>query len=171
MTPKCVRITAIISQIFIIVWTAVSLVASFNQNGLIMYFTGGGGLGSAETNEKITSWVIIVYCVACLLLTISNLIMCNDAKFNKSGKLTLVPLVMSSLTAAVLPISVRIVNNIQMQLTATVEGGEALARLSVYNNIIAMLAYFVYVAMVMSIAASAVYTYTKMQNKPVTEKE
>ncbi|MBQ8177144.1 MAG: hypothetical protein IJ035_08950 [Oscillospiraceae bacterium] len=171
MTPKCVRITAIISQIFIIVWAAVSLVASFNQNSLIMYWTGGGGLGSAETDEKVTSWSVIIYCVACLLLTISNLIMCNDAKFNKSGKITLVPLVASAITTAVLPISVKIVNGVQMQLTATVEGGEALARLSVYNSIVATLSYLVYAAMVMAIAASAVYTYAKMQNKPVTEKE
>lgn len=171
MTPKCVRITAIISQIFIILWAAVSLAASFNQNSLIMYWTGGGGLGSAETNEKITSWATMVYCVACLLLTISNLIMCNDAKFNKSGKITLVPLVASALTTAVLPISVKIVNSVQMQLTATVEGGEALARFSVYNNIIATLSYLVYVAMVMAIAASAVYTYVKMQNKATIEEE
>ncbi len=169
MTPKCVRITAIISQIFIIIWAAVSLAASFNQNSLIMYWTGGSGLGSAETDERITSWAVIIYCVACLLLTISNLIMCNDAKFNKSGKLTLIPIVASAVTTAVLPISVRIVNGVQMQLTATVEGGEALARLSVYNNIVATLSYFVYAAMIMAIAASAVYTYAKMQNKAITE--
>lgn len=171
MTPKCVRITAIISQIFIIVWAAVSLVASFKQNSLIMYWTGGGGLGSAETDERIMSWSVIIYCVACLLLTISNLIMCNDAKFNKSGKLTLVPLIASAVTTAALPIAVQFVNKVQMQLTATVEGGEALARLSVYNSIVAMLSYLVYAAMVMAIAASAVYTYAKMQNKTVTEKE
>lgn len=165
MTPKCVRITAIISQILIILWAAISLAASFSQNSLIMYWTGGGGLGSAETDERITSWATIVYCVACLLLTISNLIMCNDAKFNKSGKLTLVPLVASALTTAVLPIAVQFVNKVQMQLTATVEGGEALARLSVYNSIVAALSYLVYAAMVMAIAASAVYTYAKMQNK------
>lgn len=165
MTPKCVRITAIISQIFIIVWAAVSLIASFKQNSLIMYWTGGGGLGSAETDEKITSWATIVYCVACLLLTISNLIMCNDAKFNKSGKITLVPLIASAVTTAALPIAVQFVNKVQMQLTATVEGGEVLARLSVYNSIVATLSYLVHAAMVMAIAASAVYTYAKMQNK------
>lgn len=171
MTPKCVRITAIISQIFIIVWAAASLVASFKQNSLIMYWTGGGGFGSAETDERIMSWSVIIYCVACLLLTISNLIMCNDAKFNKNGKLTLVPLIASAVTTAALPIAVQFVNKVQMQLTATVEGGDALARLSVYNSIVATLSYLVYAAMVMAIAASAVYTYAKMQNKTVTEKE
>ena len=171
MTPKCVRITAIISQIFIILWAAVSLVASFNQNSLIMYWTGGGGLGSAETDEKITSWATIVYCVACLLLTISNLIMCNDAKFNKNGKLTLVPLIASAVTTAALPIAVQFVNKVQMQLTATVEGGEALARLSVYNSIVAALSYLVYAAMIMAIAASAVYTYAQNQHNAITEKE
>ncbi|MBQ5317858.1 MAG: hypothetical protein J6K17_02035 [Oscillospiraceae bacterium] len=171
MTPRCVRITAIISQIFIIVWAVVSLVVSFNQNNLIMYFTGGGGLGSAETAEKITSWATIVYCVSCLLLTISNLIMCNDARFNKSGKFTLVPIVMSALTTAVLPIAVQYVTTVQMQLVSKVDGSEALARLGVYNRITGALSYLVYAAMIMAIAASAVYTYAKNQNKSVTEKE
>ncbi len=171
MTPKCVRITAIISQIFIILWAAVSLVASFNQNSLIMYWTGGGGLGSAETDEKITSWAVIIYCVACLLLTVSNLIMCNDAKFNKSGKITLVPLVASAVTTAALPIAVRWVTTVQTMLVARVDGADALARLGVYNEIVSILSYLVYASMVMAIAASAVYTYAKMQNKAVTEKE
>ena len=165
MTPKCVRITAIISQILIILWAAVSLAASFSQNSLIMYWTGGGGLGSAETDERITSWATIVYCVACLLLTISNLIMCNDAKFNKSGKLTLVPLVASALTTAVLPIAVWYVSKVQTVLVARIEGADALARLGVYTEIVSMLSYLVHAAMVMAIAASAVYTYAKMQNK------
>ena len=171
MTPKCVRITAIISQIFIIVWAVISLVASFKQNSLIMYWTGGGGLGSAETNEKITSWAVIIYCVACLLLTISNLIMCNDAKFNKSGKLTLVPLVASAVTTAALPIAVKWVTTVQTMLVARVDGVDTLARLGVYHEIVDMLSYLVHAAMIMAIAASAVYTYAKMQNKSVTEKE
>lgn len=171
MTPKCVRITAIISQIFIILWAAVSLAASFNQNSLIMYYTGGGGLGSAETNEKITSWATMVYCVACLLLTISNLIMCNDAKFNKSGKFTLIPLVASALTTAVLPIAVWYVSKVQTVLVAQIEGADALARLGVYSEIVSMLPYLVHAAMVMAIAASAVYTYAKMQNKATIEEE
>ena len=171
MTPKCVRITAIISQIFIIVWAVISLIASFNQNNIIMYWTGGGGLGSAETDERIMSWAVIVYCAASLLLTISNLIMCNDAKFNKSGKLTFVPLIASALTTAVLPIAVAHVTKIQFVLVAQVEGADALARISVYNEIIGTLSYLVHAAMVMAIAASAVYTYAKMQNKPVTVKE
>ena len=165
MTPKCVRITAIISQILIILWAAVSLAASFSQNSLITFFSGGGGLGSAETDERITSWATIVYCVACLLLTISNLIMCNDDKFNKSGKLTLVPIVASSLTTAVLPVAVKYVNFAQTVLVAQIEGADALARLGVYTEIVSMLSYFVHAAMVMAIAASAVYTYAKMQNK------
>ena len=165
MTPKCVRITAIISQILIILWAAASLFASSNQNSLIMYWTGGGGLGSAETDEKITSWTTIVYCVACLLLTISNLIMCNDAKFNKSGKITLVPLVASALTTAVLPIAVAYVTKMQSVLVAKIEGANALARISVYNEIISTLSYLVHAAMIMAIAASAVYTYAKNQNK------
>lgn len=171
MTPKSVRITAIISQILIILWAAVSLAASFNQNSLIMYWTGGGGLGSAETDERITSWATIVYCVACLLLTVSNLIMCNDAKFNKSGKITLVPLVASALTTAVLPIAVSYVTNTQAVLVAQIEGADALARLGVYTEIVSTLSYLVHAAMIMAIAASAVYTYAKMQNKSVTEKE
>ena len=171
MIPKSVKITAVISQIFIIVWAAVSLVVSFNQNSIITYWTGGGGLGSAGTNEKIMSWSIIVYCTASLLLTISNLTMCNDAKFNKNGKLTLVPLVASAVTTAVLPIAVKYVTLRQTLLVAQVEGSSALARLTVYNDIVSVLSYLVYAAMIMSIAVSAVYTYAKMQNKTNNEKE
>ena len=171
MTPKCVRITAIISQVFIIVWAVISLIASYKQNSLIMYWTGGGGLGSAETDEKVTSWAVIIYCVACLLLTISNLIMCNDAKFNKSGKLTIVPIVMSAFTTAVLPLAVGYVTKVQSVLVARVEGVDAIARLGVYNEIVDTFSYLVYAAMVMAIAASAVYTYAKMQNNATTEKE
>ena len=97
--------------------------------------------------------------------------MCNDAKFNKSGKLTIVPLVASAVTTAALPIAVRWVTTVQTMLVARVEGVDALARLGVYNEIVDMLSYLVYAAMVMAIAASAVYTYAKMQNKTVTEKE
>ena len=172
MTPKSVRTTAIISQIFIIVWSILSIIVSFCQDSVIMFWTGGGGLGSAEIDEKITSWAVMVYCAACLLLTVSNLIMCNDNRFNKSGKLTLVPIVMSALTTAVLPIAVQYVNFAQTVLVARVEGSEALVRLGVYNKIVTYLAYLVYAAMIMAIAASAVYTYAKMQNNKVNiEKE
>lgn len=171
MTPKCVKTTAIISQIFIIVWTVVSLIVSFNQNSIIMYWTGGGGLGSAETDERMMSWAVIVYCAASLLLTISNLIMCNDAKFNKSGKLTFVPLIMSALTTAILPIAVKYSTTVQTMYVARLDGADSLARLGVYNEIVSILSYLVHAAMVMAIAASAVYSYAKMQHKSVTEKE
>ena len=162
MTPKSVRITAIISQIFIIVWAAVSLVVSFKQEIFLKLYIDGNIL---EHTEKSESWAVIVYCVACLLLTISNLIMCNDVRFNKSGRLTLVPLVASGVTTAVLPAAVRYVNHVQTMLIAQVDGSEALARYSAYNIVVTDLAYFVYAAMVMSIAVSAVYAYAKMNNK------
>lgn len=171
MTPKCVKTTAIISQIFIIVWAVISLVASFNQNNIIMYWTGGGGLGSAETDERIMSWAVIVYCAASLLLTISNLIMCNDARFNKSGKLTFVPLIVSALTTAILPVAVKYSTTVQTMYVARLNGADSLARLGVYNEVVSILSYLVYAAMVMAIAASAVYTYAKNHNNIITEKE
>ena len=166
MTPKSVRITAIISQIFIIVWTVFSLVVSFNQEIFLKFFIDGNVL---EHTDKSESWSVIVYCVACLLLTISNLIMCNDERFNTSGKLTLVPLVASAVTTAALPVAVVYVQNVQLILTGRIEGVNELARLSAYNQIVTYLAYFVYAAMIMSIAVSAVYAYAKMQN-PKDEK-
>lgn len=168
MTPKCVRITAIISQIFIIVWSVISLIVSINQNSIISYWTGGGTLGSAENDGRIMSWAIIVYCAAILLLTISNLIMCNDAKFNKNGKLTLVPIIMSALTTAIMPIGVKYSTTVQTMYVARLDGVDALARLGVYNEIVSILSYLVYAAMIMAIAASAVYTYVKNQSKANT---
>ena len=106
MIPKSVKNSAIVSQILIIVWVVVFWIVTLYQDKIIMYWTGGG-LGSAESEYRVMSWSVMVYCAASALLTISNLIMCNDGKFNKSGKLTLVPLVASAVTTAALPIAVR----------------------------------------------------------------
>ncbi len=161
MIPKSVRITAIISQIFIIVWAVVSIILSFNQEFFLKQFVGESVL---ESTSKTESWSVIVYCVASLLLTISNLIMCNDSRFNKNGKLTLVPLIVSAVTTAVLPIAAGYAVNVQTNLVATVDGVNALVRLSNYNAIVSVLSYLVYAAMIMSIAISSVYTYVRIQN-------
>ena len=117
------------------------------------------------------SWSVMVYCAASALLTISNLKMCNDGKFNKIGKLTLVPLVASAVTTAALPIAVRYVDSVQRVLVARVEGTDMLVKLSAYINIVSVISYLVYAAMIMSIASSAVYTYVKTNNTVKNEKE
>ena len=56
-------------------------------------------------------------------------------------------------------------------LVARVEGTDMLVKLSAYINIVSVISYLVYAAMIMSIASSAVYTYVKTNNTVKNEKE
>lgn len=161
MTPKSARNTAIVSQIFIIVWVFALWIVTLNQDKVIRYFSDV----KIDYEFNVMSWSVLVYCVASALLTISNLIMCNDSKFNKNGKVTLVPLVATAVTTAALPIAVRYVDSVQKRLVARVEGTDMLVKLSAYINIVSVISYLVYAAMIMSIASSAVYTYAKTNRK------
>lgn len=156
MTPKSVKTAAIVSQVLLIAWAAFSIAASIFQDNLLALF--GIPTSIIEDTEKASSWAVIAMCVANLLLTAANVLICN-------GKGVHSPIIMSAVTTGLLPVAVAYLNVLQLQIIARLRGSEAFARMSAYNQVVAFLSYLLYAGAIITIAASAVYAYAKMQDK------
>ncbi|MDD6990569.1 MAG: hypothetical protein PUI48_01950 [Oscillospiraceae bacterium] len=83
---------------------------------------------------------------------------------NRKG--VFIPLVISSVTTGILPLTVFISNMIRTRLTAGMMGTNALSALSIYSNVLSLLSYLLYAAAIITIAASAVYAYA---NNPLNK--
>ena len=158
--PKSVKIAAIVSQAIVVLWAVLSLIASIFQDNLLIYYYNMESY-IMENTDKITSWAVIVRCIAALIVSGANILIC-------SRKTVHAPIVMTSVTAGAMPLIVRIVTSRQLIVTAHLEGANALARLSVVQQIGSTLAYFLSTALVITVAAGAVYSYARA-NCPETD--
>lgn len=153
---KFSRNTAIVSHIIIIIWLALQLLASIFQKSLL---ADAMPRGSSEM-QKVNSWAVIVLCIGGLVIIAANFMICMQ----KSKK---APLIMSSVTAGLLPIAVRITNTVQFISLNNKDGIESLQSLSVYSNhIVYPLSYILYVGAVVTIAAAAVYAFRGSETFP-----
>lgn len=153
---KFSRNTAITSQVIIIVWLAVQLLASIFQRSLL---TNMVRFGDSET-PKVNSWTVIVLCLGGLSMTAANFLICQK----KSKK---APLIMSAVTAGLLPIAARLANMAQFNRLNNADGIENVEALSVYSNyIVYPLSYLLYVGAVVTIAAAAVYAFGDSETFP-----
>ena len=157
--PKSVKTAAIVSQAIVVLWAVLSVLANIFQDNLIESYMDGY---LSETTDKITSWAVIVRCIAALIVSGANMLIC-------SRKTVHTPVVMASVTAGLLPFAVNYIAARQAMITAHLEGANALARLSVVQQIGSTLAYFLSAALIITIAAGAVYSYAR-KNCPETDK-
>lgn len=153
---KFSRNTAITSQVIIIIWLALQLLASIFQKSLLADMMPRG---SSEM-QKVNSWAVIVLCLGGLFIISANFMICRQ-----KGKKA--PLIMSSVTAGLLPIAVRLTDTVQAQSLNNADGIESLQSLSVYRNyIVYPLSYILYVGAVVTIAAVAVYAFRGSETFP-----
>lgn len=151
--PKSVRTAAIVSQSILILWAALQLLSSIFQKSLIFYLYIRDE-STLDAVGKVLSWSAIAFCVGDLLFTAANLLMCM-------GKGRYAPIVISAVTVGLLPVAGRYLSLRQNQLTAFIGGADKLAVISSYNVMVSLLSYLLYAAAIITIAAAAVYAYSK----------
>ena len=156
--PKSVKTAAIVSQSLVVLWGVLSLFSNIFQDNLIEWYVGSYVI---EDTDKIVSWAVIVFCIAALAVSVSNILIC-------SRKTVHTPLVMASVTFGLMPVFLNIFRNRQLIVTAHLDGVGEVARLSAVQSIESILSYFLSVAMIITIAAGAVYAYAK-KNCPEAE--
>lgn len=145
------RKTSIASQIVIIVWTALQLLSSIFQRHVLKLF-----IADEQTiNEagKVNSYGAVALCFGGLLILAANFLICV-----KKGRLS--PLLIASITTALLPIAAGRAMNVQ-NILAGYEGSDTFYVVSSYNTIVSSLSYLLYVGAVLAIAAGAVYIFSK----------
>lgn len=156
--PKSVKIAAIVSQSLVVLWGILSLFSNIFQDNLLKWYVDSY---MVENTDKIVSWVVVVRCIAALVISGANILICSRKTVNA-------PLVMTSVTAGSMPVFLSIFRNRQLIMTVYSDGADAVARLSAVQNIESILSYFLSAAMIITIAAGAVYVYAK-KNCPEAE--
>ena len=155
---KSARIAAIVSQAIVVLWAGLTVLSNLFQDKLLTLYMDSYVI---ENTDKITSRAVIVRCIAALIVSGANILIC-------SRKTVYTPVVMASVTAGLLPFVVRGMTVWQTMMKAKFEGANVLARLNVVQQIESSIAYFFSAAMVITIAAGAVYAYAR-KNCPETE--
>lgn len=143
------RKTALVSQIFLIVWSVLQLLASiFKMRWLC--------------ERNIVSFMVVTLCVGNLLITVSNIMI-----FTKKGRLA--PFLVSSITCGTMTIMMQIVSHIQNKALIVSRNSSLLFFDGAY---FAPLSCILYVGAVLSISAAAVYIFSKEKKTvPAENKE
>lgn len=148
--PKSVRTAAIVSQVFIIVWTLLSLLASIFQNSFAGLYISRYYI---ENIDKIAPVVTIINCVKGLLLSAANVLMCR-------GKNVYAPLIMTAVTMGIFPVITNVAKMIRFDYYSAFGSG-ILAKCNAVNTVELMLSNILAVAAIITVAAAAVYAYAK----------
>ena len=149
--PKSVKIAAIVSQSLVVLWGVLGIFSNIFQDNLLKWYVDSY---MVENTDKIVSWSVVVRCIAALVISGANILIC-------SRKTVHTPVVMVSVTAGLMPAFANVLINRQLIMTAYSDGADAVARLSAVMKIDSILSYFLSVAMIITIAAGAVYAYAK----------
>ena len=155
--PKSVRIAAIVSQAIVVLWVVLSIIASVFQDKLLELYLDSYVI---ENTVKTGSWTVIVRCVAAIIASGANILMC-------SRKTVHTPVVMASVTAGLLPFVVNFIS-IRQRLIVSMTSIDEFARLAAVEQIESPISYFLSAALVITIAAGAVYAFAR-KNCPETE--
>ena len=160
--PGSVKTATMISQIILIIWAWLLLFSSLFQNNIVSNMSGGQ---LDSSSEKVVLYSAIIMCIANVAITAANALI-------SKGKGVYMPLTISAAATAVLPGAVYCSNVIQsMQMTLL--GADKVAQVNIYANVVNILSWPLYGAAIMTIAASAVYAYSKNHSTPesIPEKE
>lgn len=150
------RKTSIASQIVLIVWLALQLLSSiFQKNALKLFIAMNEQL--LDEVGKVTSYAAVVLCLGSLLILAANVLICS-----KKGKLS--PLLISSITIELLPISAGRVMQMQ-NILAGYDSSDAVYVVGAYNSLVSMLSYLFYFGAVLAITAAAVNLFAEAEAK------
>ena len=110
-----------------------------------------------ENTEPVIVVSVIAQAVSGILIIVANLLLVK----NKFG---VFPLVLSSVSTAIIPIATFTANYVQLKFVA-VKGADYLARFSQVKMTASLILYVLYAAAVITIAASAVFARAKRNIK------
>lgn len=156
-SEKFPRKTSIASQTVFIIWIALQLLSSIFQKNTLRLFISENEQVYAEVG-KITSYAALVFCFGGLLILTANVLICR-----KKGRLS--PLLVSSITTALLPITASRVMWLQNFL-AGYESVDAAYAVGAYNSVVTILSYLFYVGAFLAIAAAAVHLFVSVKAVP-----
>ena len=155
--PRSVKIAAIVSQSVIILWVVLTILASLFQDDLLKFYMDSNTI---ESTNKTGSWSVIIRCAAAIIVSAANMLIC-------SRKTVHTPLIMTSVTAGLLPVAVNSVS-VRQRLIVSMDSIGEFTRLSAVLNIESVLAYFLSAGLVITVAAGAVYAFARV-NCPETD--
>ena len=145
---KPVRISAYVSQYLIILWAALTVLSLALQDSFVY---------GVENTEPVIVVSVIAQAVSGILIIVANLLLVK----NKFG---VFPLVLSSVSTALIPVATFTSNYVQAKFVA-IKGADYLARFSQVKMTASLILYVLYAAAVITIAASAVFACAKRNIK------
>lgn len=149
--PKYLKLCCISSFSLIAVWLFSTVIAILSQDSLMIAY------GAPEVSEG-SAPVIPFESVLCLFcaaaFTAANIIMCL-------GRCRLVPLILSAVSAGVMPIFGMIIVNMQSVMYARLGGSDFLVRYGAISGVIGYISYPLTLAAVLTVASAAVYMYSR----------
>lgn len=145
---KPVKNSAYVSQYLIILWAALTVLSLVLQDSFVY---------GVENTEPVIVVSVIAQAVSGILIIVTNLLLVK----NKFG---VFPLVLSSVSTALIPVATFTSDYVQAKFVA-IKGADYLARFSQVKMTASLILYVLYAAAVITIAASAVFAYTKRNIK------
>lgn len=155
MTPRSVKKAAAVSQVMLVLWVIQSTGVYLFQD-VVLY--SKLNIVPPEGSGRVVYTAGFLYPAAGILIAIADILM-------QKGKCVYAPLIISAVTTGGLPLAVRMVSSYQLQMTAVLKGSEELTVLSFYGKLADAFAYLIYAAAIVTIAASAVYSYACNRDK------
>ncbi len=150
-TPTPVKITSIAAIVVIGIWAVLSGISIIFQDALLD--------AQGATEEIINSGTIIPFSLLVELVCAAALII--SCTLMLTGRMKALPLVISAVSAAVSPVLVGIISTTQTVIGGYSKGAVYIARIGTVTRIENMLSYLLSMAAIMTVAAAAVYLYSK----------
>lgn len=151
---KSVKVAAIISQAILMLWLLLTVTAYLFQRQIQLLYEGGSFNTEAFEN-------VFVFAHIPQLLAFAAGMIVNYLMLNKKRSFRLAPVIIISITAALLPLLNRFCLNGQLVFTAHLGGSDKLSVFSQFCEVTEMLMYPLFAGLIIALAASAVYAYSK----------
>ena len=150
---KSVKIAAIISQGVLVFWLLLTVMAYLFQRQLQLLY-----VEQYFNTEKFE--YVFVFAHIPQLLAFAAGMTADYLMLNKKRSFRLAPVIITSITAALLSLLNRLCITVQYVLTGQ-SGSEKIVALDSFCEVTETLIYFLFAGLVIALAASAVYAYSK----------
>lgn len=151
---KSVKTAAIISRGILLLWLLLTVMAYLLQRQIQLLYEG-----KYFNTEKFE--YVFVFAHIPQLLAFAAGMTADVLMLNKKRSFRLAPVIITSVTAALLPLLNSSCLNGQSVLTARLEGADKLVSLNCFCEVTETLIYFLFAGLIIALAASAVYAYSK----------
>lgn len=151
---KSVKIAVIISQAISMLWLLLTVMAYLFQRQIQLLYEG-----QYFNTEKFE--YVFVFAHIPQLLAFAVGMTADYLMLNKKRSFRLAPIIITSVTAALLPLLNRFCLNGQSVLTAHLDGAYKLVSLNYFCEVTETLTYLLFAGLIIALAASAVYAYSK----------